>query len=173
MELSFGARLKHAWNAFRNRDPTSGYVGYGSGNSYRPDRLRLTRGNERSIVTSVYNRIALDVAAINIQHAKLDENGRFVSTIESGLNNCLTLESNLDQTAKAFIQDVVISMLDEGCVAIVPVDTTFNPEITGSYDITSLRTGQILDWFPAHVRVRVYNEKTGQKEDVTLPKSMV
>ena len=173
MELTFGARLKHAWNAFRNRDPTSGYVGYGAGYSYRPDRLRLTRGNERSIVTSVYNRIALDVAAINIQHVTLDDNGRFVSTIPSGLNNCLTLESNIDQTAKAFMQDVVMSMLDEGCVAIVPVDTTLNPEVTGSYDIQSMRTGKILDWFPAHIRVRVYNEQTGQKEDLTLPKNMV
>ena len=173
MELSFGARLKHAWNAFRNRDPTSGYVGYGGGNSYRPDRLRLTRGNERSIVTSVYNRIALDVAAINIQHVRLDDNGRFISSIDSGLNNCLTLESNVDQTARAFIQDVVMSMLDEGCVAIIPVDTTLDPKATGSYDICSMRTGKILDWYPAHVRVQAYNDRTGRKEDLTLPKSMV
>ena len=177
MELSFGARLKHAWNAFRNRDPTTNYASY-SGyesaySSFRPDRHRLTRGNERSIVTSVYNRIALDVAAINIQHAYLDDNGRFLSAIDSGLNDCLTLESNIDQTAKAFIQDVVISMLDEGCVAIVPVDTTLDPKVTGSYDINSLRTGKILDWYPAHVRVQVYNERNGQKEDLILPKSMV
>ncbi len=177
MELSFGARLKHAWNAFRNRDPTTNYASY-SGyesaySSFRPDRHRLTRGNERSIVTSVYNRIALDVAAINIQHAYLDDNGRFLSAIDSGLNDCLTLESNIDQTAKAFIQDVVISMLDEGCVAIVPVDTTLDPKATGSYDINSLRTGKILDWYPAHVRVQVYNERNGQKEDLILPKSMV
>ena len=173
MELSFGARLKHAWNAFRNRDPTVSYMGYGQGYSYRPDRRRLTRGNERSIVTSVYNRIALDVAAINIQHVRLDDNGRFVSFIDSGLNNCLTLESNVDQTARAFIQDVVMSMLDEGCVAIIPVDTTLDPKVTGSYDICSMRTGKILDWYPAHVRVQVYNDRTGQKEDLTLPKSMV
>lgn len=173
MNLSFSTRLKHAWNAFRNRDPTVSYMGYGQGYSYRPDRQRLTRGNERSIVTSVYNRIALDVAAINIQHVRLDDNGRFVSSIDSGLNNCLTLESNVDQTARAFIQDVVMSMLDEGCVAIIPVDTTLDPKVTGSYDICSMRTGKILDWYPAHVRVQVYNDRTGQKEDLTLPKSMV
>ena len=173
MNLSLGTRLKHAWNAFRNRDPTVNYMGYGQGYSYRPDRRRLTRGNERSIVTSVYNRIALDVAAINIQHVRLDDNGRFVSSIDSGLNNCLTLESNVDQTARAFIQDVVISMLDEGCVAIIPVDTTLDPKVTGSYDINSMRTGKVLDWYPAHVRVQVYNDRTGQKEDLILPKSMV
>lgn len=174
MGLSLGTRLVHAWNAFRNRDPTTNYSVYESGySSYRPDRHRLTRGNERSIVTSVYNRIALDVAAINIQHAYLDDNGRYLSAVDSGLNNCLTLESNIDQTAKAFIQDVVISMLDEGCVAIVPVDTTINPKVTGSYDINSLRTGKIIDWYPAHVRVQVYNDRTGQKEDLVLPKSMV
>ena len=173
MGLSFGSRLKHAWNAFRNRDPTPSYIGYGSGYSYRPDRHRLTRGNERSIVTSVYNRIALDVAAISIQHVRLDDNGRFISVIDSGLNSCLTLGSNVDQTSRAFIQDVVMSMLDEGCVAIVPVDTTLDPKVTGSYDINSMRTGKILDWYPAHVRVQVYNDRTGQKEDLTLPKSMV
>lgn len=173
MEMSFGARLKHAWNAFRNRDPTPNYMDYGSGYSYRPDRYRLTRGNERSIVTSVYNRIALDVAAINIQHVRLDDDGRFLSMINSGLNDCLTSEANIDQTSRAFIQDVVISMLDEGCVAIVPVDTTLNPTVTGSYDVNSMRTGKILDWYPSHIRVQVYNEKTGKKEDLTLPKSMV
>lgn len=173
MEMSFGARLKHAWNAFRNRDPTLNYMGYGSGYSYRPDRYRLTRGNERSIVTSVYNRIALDVAAINIQHVRLDDDGRFLSMMNSGLNDCLTSEANIDQTSRAFIQDAVISMLDEGCVAIVPVDTTLNPTVTGSYDVNSMRTGKILDWYPSHIRVQVYNEKTGKKEDLTLPKSMV
>ena len=173
MEVSFGSRLKHAWNAFLNKDPTSHYRDIGSGYYYRPDRPRLTRGNERSIVTSVYNRIAMDAAAITIQHVRLDENNRFLSVIESGLNNCLTLESNIDQTGRAFIQDAVMSMLDEGSVAVVPVDTTFNPEITGSYDINSMRTGKILDWYPNHVRVRVYNEKTGLKEDIELPKKTV
>ena len=173
MEVTFVSRLKHAWNAFLNKDPSSFYRDIGISHSYRPDRPRLTRGNERSIVTSVYNRIALDAAAINVQHVRLDENNRFLSVIESGLNGCLTVEANLDQTGRAFLQDVVMSMLDEGCVAIVPVDTTFNPEITGSYDILSMRTGKILDWYPNHVRVRVYNEKTGLKEDIELPKKTV
>mgnify|MGYP000873563818 FL=1 len=173
MEVTFGSRLKHAWNVFLNKDPTSFYRDIGISHSYRPDRPRLTRGNERSIVTSVYNRIALDAAAINVQHVRLDENDRFLSVIESGLNGCLTVEANIDQTGRSFIQDAVMSMLDEGCVAIVPVDTTFNPEITGSYDINSMRTGKILDWYPNHVRVRVYNEKTGLKEDIEIPKSMV
>lgn len=173
MGVTFGDRLKHAWNAFLNKDPTSFYRDIGISHSYRPDRPRLTRGNERSIVTSVYNRIALDAAAINVQHVRLDENNRFLSVIDSGLNNCLTVEANVDQTGRAFLQDVVMSMLDEGCVAIVPVDTTFNPEITGSYDINSMRTGKILDWYPNHVRVRVYNEKTGLKEDIELPKKTV
>ncbi len=171
MEVSIGSRLKHAWNAFLNKDPTSRYrdIGY----SYKPDRPRLTRGNERSIVTSVYNRIALDVAAINVQHVRLDENNRFLSSIESGLNICLTLEANIDQTNRAFFHDAVMSMLDEGSVAIVPVDTTLNPEVTNSYDILSMRTGKILEWYPNHVRVRVYNEKTGLKEDINVLKKMV
>lgn len=174
VENTFGSRLKHAWNAFvNNRDPTASYRDIGGGYSYRPDRPRLTRGNERSIVTSVYNRIALDVAAINIQHCKLDENGRLLSTMDSKLNKCLTLEANLDQTGRAFIQDAVMSMLDEGCVAIVPVETTANPETTESYDILNLRTAKILEWFPQHVRVRLYNERTGQKEDIMLPKKNV
>lgn len=168
-------RLQHAWNAFvNNRDPTNSYrYGRGASYSYRPDRPRLSRGNERSIVTSVYNRIALDVAAINIQHCKLDKDGRFDYVIDSKLNNCLTLDTNIDQTGRAFIQDVVMSMLDEGCVAIVPVDTTLDPKITGSYDILSMRTGKVLEFFPSQVRVRVYNDRTGEKEDILLPKSTV
>lgn len=173
MENSFTSRLKHAWNAFFNKDPTDYYKNVGTSYTYRPDRPRLTRGNERSIVTSVYNRIALDASSVTIQHVRLDENNRFVSVIDSGLNNCLTVEANLDQTGRAFIQDVVMSMLDEGCVAIVPVETTLNPEITGSYDILSMRTGKILEWYPSHVKVRVYNEKTGRKEDIVVPKSTV
>lgn len=166
-------RLQHGWNAFlNNKDPTYNY-GSGGGYYYRPDRPRLTRGNERSIVTSVYNRIALDVAAINIKHCKLDKDERFSSIINSSLNNCLNLEANIDQTGRAFIQDIVISMMDEGCVAIVPVDTTLDPKVTGSYDILSMRTGKILEWFPDKVKVRVYNDRTGNKEDVTLPKSSV
>lgn len=173
MENSFTSRLKHAWNAFLNKDPTDYYKNVGTSYTYRPDRPRLTRGNERSIVTSVYNRLALDTSSVSIQHVRLDENNRFLSVIDSGLNNCLTVEANLDQTGRAFIQDIVMSMLDEGSVAIVPVDTTFNPEITGSYDILSMRTGQILEWYPSHVKVRVYNEKTGRKEDIVVPKNTV
>ena len=131
MELTLGSRLKHAWNAFTNRAPTNGFSTPGYGYTYRPDRPRFTRGNERSIVTSVYNRIALDCASINIKHCKVDENGRYVEDVKSDLNNCLNLEANIDQTGRAFIQDVVMSLLDEGCVAIVPIDTTFNPEVTG------------------------------------------
>ena len=173
MEFSFGSRLKHAWNAFvGNKDPTY-YRDIGNGYFYRPDRPRFTRGNERSIVTSVYNRIALDVAGINIQHCKLDDEGRFVSIIESKLNNCLNLEANIDQTGRAFIQDIVMSMLDEGCVAIVPVDTTIDPRVTGSYDISTMRTGRIIEWYPSYVKVRVYNDRIGEKQDITLPKSAV
>lgn len=172
-DTSLISRLKHGWNAFLNRDPTDYYKDIGVTYSYRPDRPRFTRGNERTIATSVYNRIALDVASINIQHCRLDENNRFVSSIESGLNNCLNLEANIDQTGRAFIQDVVMSMLDEGSVAIVPVDTTSNPSVTGSYDITSMRTGKILQWYPQHVKVLVYNERTGKKEPILLPKSTV
>ena len=166
-------RLQHGWNAFMGRDHTIRYPYVGSSYTVRPDRVRFSRGNERSIVTSVYNRVALDVAAISINHCRLDDNGRFTEIIESGLNNCLNLEANLDQTGRAFIQDIVVSMFDEGSVAIVPTDTTLDPKVTGSYDILTMRTGKILDWYPAHVRVRVYNEKTGQKEDILLPKSTV
>lgn len=171
--MAFSDRLQHAWNAFLNKDQTPRY-NYGEHiSSYNPYRTRLTRGNEKSIVTSVYNRIALDVAAIDMYHAKLDDDGRFTEVIESSLNECLTLSANIDQTAKAFMQDVVMSMMDEGCVAIVPVDTTINPNVSGSYDINSLRVGQILEWRPQHVKVRLYNDKIGQKEDLLLPKSMV
>lgn len=174
MEYSLGARLKHAWNAFNgNRDPTYHRYDTGPGYSIRPDRPRFTRGNERSIITSVFNRIALDVADIKIQHCDLDENDRFISVRNSKLNNCLNLEANLDQTGRAFIQDVVMSMFDEGAVAIVPVDTTIDPRITGSFDILSMRTGKIVEWFPQYVKVKVYNETTGRKEDVILPKRSV
>ena len=174
MEYSIMSRLKHGWNAFMNRDPTGGYrPNIGASYSYRPDRPRLSRGNERSIVTSVYNRIALDVAQVGIKHCRLDENGRFVEEMKSSLNDCLNVEANIDQTGRAFIQDVVMSMLDEGCVAIVPVDTTIDPAKSGSFDIQSMRTGKIIDWYPAHVRVRVYNDRKGEKEDILLPKKSV
>lgn len=172
MEMSFGSRLKHAWNAFTGNVQMN-YRDLGMSYSYRADRPRMSRGNERSIVTSVYNRIALDVAALNVQHVRLDENGRFLSVIDDGLNNCLTLEANVDQTARSFVQDVVISMFDEGSVAIVPVDTTIDPNVSDSYDIQSLRVGQILDWYPQYIRARVYNEQTGRKEDIVVPKSTV
>lgn len=167
-------RFQRGWNAFvNNRDPTYRYNELGVGYAYRPDRIRLTRGNERSIVTSIYNRIAIDASNITIQHARLDDEERFLSVVKSGLNNCLTLSANLDQTARAFIQDGVMSMLDEGCVALVPVDTTVNPEKTGSYDIESIRTGKILEWYPSHIKVRVYNEKKGKKEDIVISKNAV
>lgn len=173
MELTLGSRFKRAWNAFLNRSPTQWYRTSGSGYSRRPDRARLTRGNERSIITSIYNRIALDVAAVDIRHCKLDDDGRFIETIDSGLNNCLSLEANIDQTARAFIQDLVISMFDEGCVAIVPVDTTDDPSMTDSYDIITTRTGKIIEWYPTHVKVRVYNDRKGEKEDIVLSKRSI
>lgn len=173
MELPLTSRLKHAWNAFLNRDPTFNYQNIGTSYSYRPDRFRLTRGNERSIVTSVYNRIALDVAAINIQHVQLDKEGRFLNVIPSDLNNCLSLQANLDQTGRAFIQDIVMSMMDEGCVAVVPVDTDDDPDETTGYKILSMRVGRILDWYPRHVRVRAYNENTGRNQDIIVPKELV
>lgn len=172
MELSIGSRFKNAWNAFSNKNPTSNNNEYG-GYYYRPDRVRLTTRNERSIITSVFNRIAIDVAAIDINHCQLDEDGRFQSIISSSLNECLTVEANLDQTGRNLIQDAVMSMFDEGCVAIVPVDTTFNPKDTNSYDILSLRVGKIVTWYPTQVRVEVYNERKGLKEEVTLDKSDV
>ena len=172
MELSVGSRIKKAWNAFMNRDPTNYYRNVGPGYSYRPDRPRFTRGNERTIITSVYNRIALDVASITIQHCRLDENDRFLSVINSGLNECLNLGANIDQTGRAFMQDVVMSMFDEGCVAIVPVDTTVNPD-SGSYEILSMRVGKIVEWHPAHVKVQVYNDRTGYKEEIMLSKKSV
>ena len=173
MELTFGSRLRHAWDVFRNREPTYNYADTGPASSYNPYRNRLTGGNDRSIVTSIFNRIALDVASIDIRHCRTDENGRFKEYIDSSLDNCLKLEANIDQTGRAFIQDVVLSLLDEGCVAIIPVDTTFSPLETTSYDILSLRTGKIVQWYPKHVMVNVYNENTGQREDIKLPKSMV
>ena len=171
MELNIGSRFKRAWNAFLNRSPTrwKGSAGY----SRRPDRVRLTRGNEKSIVTSIFNRIALDVASVDIRHCRLDKDGRFTEIIDSELNNCLSLEANIDQTARAFIQDIVISMFDEGCVAIVPVDTTGDPSLTNSYDVLTMRTGKIIEWYPTHVKVRVYNDRKGEKEDILLSKYSV
>ena len=172
--MKFTDRIKHGWNAFLNRDPTYNYRDLGGPSyGYRPDRMRFTRGNERSIVTSVYNRIALDAASIDIMHVQLDKDDRFESVRDSALNECLTRNANIDQTGRAFIQDVVMSMLDEGCVAIVPVDTTFNPDITNSYDVNTMRTAKIVEWYPAHVKVNLYNDRTGRKEDLILPKKTV
>lgn len=173
MDLPFGARVKQAWNAFMDKDNFSRYQDIGPGYYRRPDRPMFTRGNERSIVTSVFNRIAIDAASINLQHVRLDENDRFLETLDTGLNNCLSVEANTDQTGRAFVQDAVMSMLDEGCIAIVPVDTTGDPNSTGAYDVMSMRVGKIVDWYPQHVKVRLYNERTGNKEDITLHKSIV
>lgn len=166
-------RVQRGWNAFRNRDPTFNFQNLGEISYYRPDRPRFTRGNERSIVTSVYNRIALDASSICVQHVRLDNNGRFSSIIDSGLNNCLTLDANIDQTGRAFIQDAVMSMLDEGCVAIFPVETDVDPESTESYKINSMRTGKIIEWRPEHVKIRAYDDRIGRQSDIILKKSMV
>lgn len=173
MEVNLISRLKHSWNAFMNRDPTYDYINTGPGYSSRPDRPRFTRGNERTIVTAIYNRIALDVASINISHCKVDNNGRFVETINSSLNKCLNLEANLDQTGRAFVQDIVMSMLDEGSVAIVPVETDISPSKTESYKILSMRTGKIIEWYPNHVKIRLYDERDGEKKDIKLEKKSV
>ena len=169
MDESIGTRWKRAWNAFLGRDPTYNYTDSGMIYTYRPDRTRFTRGNERSIITSVYNRIAIDCAAIAIKHVQLDKNGRYSSDVDSKFNRCLTLEANLDQSGRAFIQDVVMSLLDEGCIALAPIDTDVNPA-KGSFDIETIRTGKIIDWRPTKVKLKVYNERTGRKEDLIANK---
>ena len=166
-------RFKSSWNAFFNNKDPSYYPVQGPSYSYRPDRLRLQPGNERTIITAILNRIALDVSSVDIEHVKTDGDNQYLETIDDGLNKCLTLSANLDQTGRAFIQDLVMSMLDEGCIAVVPTDTSVNPKTNSSFDIYSMRTAKILEWFPENVRVRVYNERTGQKEDMVLPKKMV
>lgn len=172
MENTFGSKMKRAWNALRDRDPTPIII-EGHSSTYRPDRPRLTRGNERSIVTSVFNRIALDVADLDFRHCYLDEDNRYKETIYSTLNNCLNLEANIDQTSSAFVQDVIMSMLDEGCVAIVPIDTLGDPNKTESYEILTMRTAKILEWKPYHVRIRVYNDRTGLTVDKWVDKKTV
>lgn len=173
MEFSFGSRLKHAWNAFINGDSTMHYSNYGYSSGYRRDRPRFSRGVDRTIISSVYNRIALDVSQITIQHVKLDDNGRYKETMDSKLNDCLTLEANIDQTAREFIQDLVLTMFDEGCAAIIPVDTSDDILRTGSFDILSMRIGKIVEWFPRAVRINVYNDRTGEREEIVLPKERV
>ena len=172
-KLTLKARIKNSWNAFRNRDPTMFYSEPGMCYTYRPDRVRFSRGNERSIVTSVYNRIAMDVAAITIKHCRIDKNGRYIETINSDLNNCLTLEANIDQSYRAFIQDIVMSMFDEGAVAIVPIETKGNPDLSESFDIRSMRVGKIVEWYPRSVKVEVYNDRIGQKEKIMMLKRSV
>lgn len=171
--MSIGSRLQHAWNAFFNKDPTAYTKNIGPSYTIRPDRPRLSRGNERSIVNAVYNRIALDAAAVDIIHAKVDENKRFVEEVSDGLNNCLTLEANIDQSAKDFKQDAYLSMLDEGVVALVPVDTDIGLDRSSSFDILSMRTGKILEWYPRHVKVQVYDDRTGRKSDILIEKRHV
>jgi hypothetical protein len=176
MKLTLGSRLINAWNVFKNnRDPTDdyNYEYYSSGSTYRPDRPRLTRGNAKSISASVFNRIALDVAAIDVKHCRLDKEDRFIEIMNSNLNECLTLSANIDQTHRAFLQDAVLTMFDKGVIAIVPVDTTTNPNMTNSYDILSMRVGEVLEWFPNKVKARLYNDRTGKKEDLLLSKEDV
>lgn len=172
MELSVGTRLKYAWNAFLNRAPTS-YRNLGRGSGINPSRPRFTRGNERSIINSIFNRIAMDVAAVDIKHCQMDENERYKSTIKSGLNDCLTISANIDQTGRQFKQDIVMSMFDEGAVAVVPVDTSDDPEFTDGYIIGTMRVGKIVEWYPRHVKVRLYNDNKGKKEDLILAKTDV
>ena len=174
MDRSLVSRIRHAWDVFKG-DPImlDNYKHLGPASSRRPDRYSMSFGNDKSTVGTVYNRIAMDVAAIDIKHVRLDKNDRYTGIIDSGLNECLTLNANIDQTGRAFIHDVAMSLFDEGCVAIVPVETSTNPHNSNSYDIHSLRTGQILEWYPEHVRVRLYNEKSGEKEDLTLHKKTV
>lgn len=172
MEMNIGSRLKHAWNAFLNRDPPGSRY-YGGGYSYRPDRMRFSRGSERTIINAIYNRIALDAASITINHVKLDENNRFDSIIDSGLNYCLNTEANADQTGRGLIQDIVMTFLEEGVAAVVPEKTNFDPRYSNSYEIYSMRVGVPVEWYPNHVRVRLFNELTGQKEEIAFPKRMV
>lgn len=175
MEIAISSRIKNAWNAFTNKYPSSyNYNNYSySGSYYRPDRVRMTRGNERSIITAIFNKIALDIASIDIRHCKLDDDGRFLDYINSKLDNCLSLEANIDQTSRSFFQDTVMSMFDEGHVVLVPIDTIKDPTKTDSYDILTLRTGRVRTWYPDQVTIEVYNDRTGLKEEITLPKKMV
>lgn len=172
MEMNIGSRLKHAWNAFLNRDPP-GSEYHGGGYSYRPDRMRFSRGSERTIINAINNRISLDASSIKINHVKLDENNRFDSIIDSGLNYCLTMEANADQTGRGLIQDIVMTFLEEGVAAVIPEKTNFDPRYSNSYEIYSMRVGVPVEWYSDRVRVRVFNELTGQREEITFPKKMV
>lgn len=169
---SFTDRLRHAWNAFRDNNSSNAYIDYGSSFSYQPSRRRLSPGNEKTIVNAVLNRLALDAASLKLEHCRLDDNERYMEPIRSGLSYCLNTEANIDQTGRAFLLDLYLSMLDEGTVAVVPVETTLNPKV-GSFDVLDMRVAKIVQWYPQHVRVRIYNDKTGQQEELTLPKKMV
>ena len=173
MDKSLGSRLKNVFSSFFSRDPTIIYRDVGQSYGSRPDRVRLTRGNERSIITSIYNRMAVDASSVDIMHCRTDEDGRFIEVINSELNNCLTFEANIDQDSRAFIRDAALSMFDEGCVALVAVDTTADPALTDSYDVSSMRTGRVTQWYPRHVKINVYNDRKGRREDIILPKSDV
>lgn len=171
--MGFVERVRNGWNAFRNRDPTMLYREPGMSYTYRPDRPKFSRGNERTIATSVFNKIAIDVAAVDIRHCRVDKNGRYVEDINSDLNECLTLEANIDQTHRAFRQEAVMSLFDEGVIAIVPIETKGDPVLSTSFDIKSMRTGKIIEWFPRSVKIEVYNDQTGRKEQITMPKKSV
>lgn len=175
MEGTFGSRLKHAWNVLTNAQEYNSYssIDTGPGYTQRPDRPRLTMGNERSIITSIYNRIAMDVSALDFKHCRLNEEGKYVSDMDTGLNSCLGLEANIDQSGRALIMDIVMSLLDEGTVAVVPVETDLKLNDSGSYDILTLRTAKIIEWKPAHVKVRIYNDRTGLPQELLLPKKSV
>lgn len=177
MAITFGERLKHAWNVFKSRDPTGYWKdrSYAYGSEYRPQYSRPFFGaaSDRSIVTAIKNRIAVDAAQVDIQHVKLDDNNRYLETLDSGLNRCLSVEANIDQTGRAFRLDIFFSLLDEGVIALVPIDTTFDPEVTGTYQINSMRVGRITQWRPKHVHVSVYNEETGKREEIVVPKKVV
>lgn len=171
MDLSFGSRIRRAWNVFKNRDPMtdmSWRLGYGD--SQRADRVILSSNNEKTIVNAIYNRIALDVASLKFRHVRLDENERFKEEMSTGLNEVLKTEANLDQSGRAFIHDMVLSMIDEGVVAAVPVETTDDPEVSSSYDILQMRVGPIVEWYPQHVKVRLYNSVTGRRQEFTFRK---
>lgn len=173
MEESIGSRLKHAWNALFSRDPTVYTTQYGPTYTYKPDRKRYSGDNKRTIIAAIFNRISIDASAIDIRHVRLDENDRYKEDIKSGLNDCLSVEANIDQAGRQFRQDIFASLLDEGCIAITPIETSINPKESNSYQIHSMRTGRIIDWRPKHVQVEVYNERTGRREPVLLPKKMV
>jgi Phage portal protein len=169
----FGSTLKHAWNVFTNNENVRNFRGYGASYGSRPDRVRLRVPNERSMISSIYTRLGIDVASVDMRHVRTDEENRYIEDINSGLNNCLTVEANLDQAARAFRQDIAMTLFDKGSAALVPVDTSISPERTGGYEILTLRVGEIVTWYPRHVRISLYNEATAMREEITLEKTAV